>query len=170
MKSSKPSLEEFKCIIETFYVKEIDDGILYRKLYWGKSVEYETPIKLSLDVEGYSRVKISIKARKKTFKTHNVIYFLRMGVWPEYELDHRDGNKQNNFMLNLRPATTAQNTANKPKASGLPPGVFKTGHKFVAQIYAIDEIIWLGSFHSVEKAYEAYKRAYKILHKKEFEE
>ena len=56
------------------------------------------------------------------YRNHRIIFFLHHGYCPEY-IDHRDGNKQNNKINNLREATISQNNQNvkirKDNSSGV---------------------------------------------------
>ena len=45
------------------------------------------------------------------FLVHRVVWFLMVGRWPEYEIDHIDGDKTNNRFSNLRHVTHSQNMA-----------------------------------------------------------
>jgi hypothetical protein len=57
---------------------------------------------------GYMRVKFF----GKDYMVHNVIWFIEKGEWPKDEIDHRDRNKLNNRIDNLREATHGMNGAN----------------------------------------------------------
>ncbi len=88
------------------------------------------------------------------------------GRWPEYEIDHRDRDRANNKWVNLREATSAQNGANRrqwtTKPSQLPKGVFPAPMKdgrFVAKIGIGGKLKHLGTFDTVEEAFETYQRA-----------
>ena len=56
---------------------------------------------------GYIRCKIN----KKQYLAHRIIYMMHHGYMPDI-VDHIDGNKSNNKITNLRPATKSQNQQN----------------------------------------------------------
>ena len=60
------------------------------------------------DAEGY--VLVRVNGRK--IAAHRLIFFMFYGYLPK-EVDHKDLNKSNNNIDNLRAATTAQNASNK---------------------------------------------------------
>jgi hypothetical protein len=91
------------------------------------------------------------------------------GKFPDGELDHRDGNPANNRLLNLRPATRPQNTANVRRSSRNTSGYkgvsyAKDKRKWSAHIYARSRRYFLGYFATPEQAHEAYAVAAKQLH------
>lgn len=61
--------------------------------------------------------------RRKTFKAHRVAWFLYHGSWPEGEIDHIDGNAQNNKLENLRDVTHTENTRNMKRRKDNTSGV-----------------------------------------------
>lgn len=91
---------------------------------------------------------------------HRIAWAIHYGEWPG-ELDHKDGNKLNNRIENLREATRGQNTHNRPGSalSGY-KGVRKSpkcANRYTATIHCNGRTINLGSFGSAEEAHEAYK-------------
>ena len=61
----------------------------------------------------------------KTYRAHRVAWLLHYGRWPK-EIDHINGNKSDNRILNLRECTRAENMANfahvlksRPLSSGV---------------------------------------------------
>src|SRR6266700_4134664 len=44
---------------------------------------------------------------------HRIAWAIYYGEWPRQEIDHRDLNKSNNSIINLREANRAQNAANR---------------------------------------------------------
>lgn len=55
---------------------------------------------------------ISIVCNKQRYQAHRLIYLLHYGYIPEC-VDHIDGNRSNNKIENLRPATKSQNSCNQ---------------------------------------------------------
>lgn len=91
---------------ELFYYK---DGFLYWKVGKSNHAQKDT-------IAGYQMDKrywvISID--KKMYRAHRLIFLFHHGYLPKF-LDHKDENKVNNIIENLRPATKSQNMANRGK-------------------------------------------------------
>lgn len=56
---------------------------------------------------------ITYKIKGKYYKEHHIMWYLSTGKWPEYMLDHIDGNPSNNSITNLRIATYELNNKNQ---------------------------------------------------------
>jgi hypothetical protein len=65
------------------------------------------------DRSGYLTLKIG----RKSYLAHRVCWFLYYGVWPDGHLDHINGVKSDNRIVNLREATISQNAQNRPVRS-----------------------------------------------------
>lgn len=83
-------------------------------LYWkanagqrGRIGERAGTTKLSGTVR-YFTVSVS----GKSYYTHKVVWAITHGYWPKMELDHIDGNRENNRAQNLREVTHADNVKN----------------------------------------------------------
>ena len=63
----------------------------------------------SIDTRGYKSGKIN---GVQTL-CHRVVWAIVNGKWPSGDIDHIDGNKKNNRIENLRPATNTQNQWNR---------------------------------------------------------
>jgi len=95
-------------IITQEYLKSIfeyKDGILYWKITKqgvckNKKCGY-------INNRGYLMVGLNYKE----YSVHRIIYCICMGYFPEF-VDHKDGNKLNNKIENLRPATVLENNLN----------------------------------------------------------
>jgi len=96
---------------------------------------------------------------------HRVAWAMHHNEWPVGELDHRDNDKSNNRIDNLRLATRAQQRANIPgRAKSGFKGVRAFGHYFRAKISANNKQYTLGRYDTAEAASIAYQKAAKTLH------
>jgi hypothetical protein len=104
----------------------------------------------------------------------HLAWALYYGEWSTAMLDHKDKNRRNNRIANLRKATDSQNGANKllPSTSGF-RGVSANKRSSVNPWMALIRIggkqRYLGSFPTPELAHEAYRKA-AITHHGEFAE
>lgn len=92
-----------KLLLENFEYKE-------GHLYW-KTLRPNVKIGQKagcLNEKGYALVSI----KNKLFRVHRLIYMMHHGYMPS-QIDHIDGNKQNNLIENLREATNQTNSFNK---------------------------------------------------------
>lgn len=107
-----------------------------------------------LDKDGYRRIQVD----GCRYSAHRLVWFYVHGVFPEKQLDHQNGVRDDNRIANLREATPSQNQANsKPKRNGL-KGVCwnKRLQKWQANITINGKLICLGRFGSEIQAHEAY--------------
>jgi len=100
----------------------------------------------------------------------NVLAWLYVhGIFPEKDVDHRDGDPFNNRIANLRKCTHSQNQKNMRRhrdgASG-PKGVYwaKGSRCWMSQIYADGKCHYLGLFATKEGAAKAYNDAALVHH------
>lgn len=75
--------------------------------------------------DGYLIVKLD----NKFYRLHRLAWLYAHGRFPENDIDHIDGDKQNNKLENLREANNSENGRNKPKFKKN-----KSGHKGVCWI------------------------------------
>jgi hypothetical protein len=103
-----------------------------------------------------------VKVNQQCFSVHRIVFemFSKSKIPKGMEIDHKDGNGQNNNPNNLRLATRSQNCHNqgirKTNTSGY-KGVVKTRAGWVAQIMKNKKHFQSKSFTSPEEAYEKYK-------------
>lgn len=107
---------------------------------------------------GYIRLAVN----KKSLSGHRVAWALYYGEWPKGVIDHVNHVRTDNRISNLRDVTKQVNCINRKAAqsnkNGLPLGVFldKRRNTFYSQIYVDGKSKYLGTFHTPEKASEAY--------------
>jgi len=100
---------------------------------------------------------------------HRVVWLIVHGVWPEQEIDHVNGIKDDNRLHNLRLATRSENQRNvgktKSNSSGF-KGVYrdKSTGKWRAQMKIAGRNKWLGTYNNIEDASSAYRAAAKKYH------
>ena len=119
------------------------------------------------------RIKIGID--NNDYMAHRLAWLYIKGEWPEFEIDHKDGNKANNKWGNLRHATSSQNQRHKGIQANN-----KTGYKgvcfdnkrqkFLATINKTvngkKKHFHIGHYNTSQEASEAYIIAAKKIHGK----
>lgn len=122
----------------------------------------------SIRAQGYRCLSIG----NRNYVEHRIIWLHVYGEWPSQEIDHIDGDKQNNRISNLRDVSPTINQQNRRRAqigskSGL-MGVKRVRSNddryWVARIRARGKRIDLGQFKSPEAAYARYVEAKRQLH------
>ena len=114
--------------------------------------------------------RIYIKVFGKRYMAHRLAWFYVHGAFPRMQIDHIDGNSSNNALSNLREATNSQNGQNKRKArkdciSGLAGAHYnKRRNKYLARIKINKEVIYLGSYATMQEAHNVYITAKRKLH------
>ncbi len=118
---------------------------------------------------GYKEVGANLPSGKRLLKAHLVAWFLHYGQWPTSEIDHKDQDKGNNRIDNLRLTTGGQNKANtrkysswgKKPTSSMYKGVSwcKRDKYWSAYIGFDKQQIDLGRFATELEAAEAYNKA-----------
>lgn len=108
---------------------------------------------------GYIKVKVD----GTIYAVHRVIWVMLNGALDSnIQIDHRDMNRSNNLLDNLRVATPTQNKANSnapaTNTSGYKGVRYRNG-KWIAEIRIDKKIVRLGTFSSGEEAFQSYKDA-----------
>ena len=110
------------------------------------------------NTRGYRVVRVD----GQLFLAHRVAWAIYSGAWPECGLDHRNGNKGDNRIANLRLASRALNRANTPARNlkGLPKGCYRNkGRKrWYSKINVDGKVKNLGGFDTAAEAAAAFKR------------
>jgi hypothetical protein len=101
---------------------------------------------------------IRIYAYGNNYYAHDIAWVYTYGYWPR-RIDHKDLNKKNNILSNLRECTQSQNAANSGLRSNNTSGykgVYKSYGKWCARITVNYKPISLGAFNTLEEAAAAY--------------
>ena len=104
------------------------------------------------------------------YGTHRLAWLYVYGDSIEQEIDHINGDKCDNRICNLRPATKSINAQNKRAARVdsaskiLGVSWHKAAKKWVAQIQVSGKKTHLGSFSEIDDAKDAYITAKRQLH------
>ena len=91
-------------------------------------------------IAGYeSRGYIEVSIDSRTYRAHRVIYAMFYSKWPSNQIDHINGNRSDNRIVNIRDVTSVENGRNRKKYSNNSSGVngvyYHNGYKkWVAQI------------------------------------
>lgn len=124
------------------------------------------PISVKPTPEGY----IVICVDGIRYQAHRLAWVYVHGCWPSTEIDHKNGDKADNRIENLRLATHIQNQANKPGSlsnqagkKGVFPAPWAKGRRWCAQIKVNRKTYYLGSYRSVDDASAAYEAAARDL-------
>lgn len=120
LKSRSIPVEFFDQTME--YREEEVDGVLQGNVYWkhredapdwwnrrfaGKKIG-------SKNNKGYYTTIISYNDLRCNMKVHTIVWILNKGCYPDNMLDHKDRNKSNNLIENLRLADAHLNNLNTP--------------------------------------------------------
>lgn len=112
----------------------------------------------SIRTDGY----LAIKIEGRSYRSHRLAWLYVYGRWPDPECDHRNCERNDNRIANLREATRAQNNANSSlrtdNASGL-KGVYRRNARWAAQIRMNGALRHLGYFDTAKAAHAAYSAA-----------
>jgi hypothetical protein len=134
--------------------------------YWKAKTSKKTVIGKQaggVDCAGYIVIGIS----GKTYYAHRLAWVYCYGYEPS-QIDHKDGDRANNAIKNLRECSSTQNIFNAKKAKNNASGYkgvswHKGAKKWHAYVCHNNKVIYLGLHDSPEKAAQEYLDAVKKL-------
>lgn len=99
--------------------KDITDSLVYEpltgKLFWRIKVGsrgFKGEVAGHYDKHhGYMNVQV----KGRGYRSHRIAWYLYHGSWPKGQIDHINGCKTDNRIINLRDVTQNQNAFNKPR-------------------------------------------------------
>lgn len=114
---------------------------------------------------GYRRVRL----QGWQLSAHRLAWLMTHGKMPDGQIDHRDGNRGNNAICNLRDATPQLNSENKRAAysnskTGLLGVTEDHSGRFMARIFVAGQRRYLGMHDTAEQAHQAYLAAKREMH------
>ena len=98
----------------------------------------------------------SVRFNGKEIKAHHVVWYLHYNEWPK-QIDHINGNSQDNRIENLRTCTNSQNQCNKKTYKNNLSGIkglhfIKRLNKWAVVIHKNKKQHWIGTFEDKELA------------------
>lgn len=117
------------------------------------------------NAQGYRVVTVG----GRQYRVHRVAWLVTYGVWPKELLDHVNGIRTDNRLINLREANRAENNRNRGMSrnntTGFKGVIFcRDRNKWQAKIYRNNKAVHLGRFNSPQEAYAAYCKASREYH------
>lgn len=114
----------------------------------------------AIDSRGYLYVSVN----KERYLGHRIVWALHYGEDTELYIDHKDGDKSNNRIANLRLVRWGENVQNVPRRSNNTSGhrgvnYNKRKGKWQAQIDVNGKRLYLGTYDCVEDAINARLKA-----------
>lgn len=132
--------------------------------WWNQHHAYQ--VAGSVGRRGYRNISID----NVLFKAHRLVWLYVYGVWPSDQIDHINGDKDDNRLANLRVVTNAENCRNRSISTrnatgvvGVSPYAFGRTPQWVSRIRVAGKLIHLGYFGEFDEAVAA-RRAAEVDH------
>ena len=118
------------------------------------------------DARGY----IEVGVNGKRYKAHRLVWFFANGSWPVGVIDHINGDRSDNRIVNLRDVSQQENVHNvgtigRQTKTGIMGVVQMENGMFRPEIQVGESRISLGTFATIEEASASYLTAKRLLHK-----
>jgi len=109
---------------------------------------------------GHGKTYIVVTMYGKSYLAHRLAWMHQTGGWPEGEIDHENGNGEDNRWLNLRDVNHSENLKNRRLPSNNSSGTVgvmwsNQNNKWKVQIRDDGKQIYLGYFTNKEDAIQA---------------
>ena len=114
--------------------------------------------------DGYRVIRID----RQRYLASRLVWLYTTGSWPKFEIDHKNGIRDDDRWVNLRDVTRSENQQNLRRALSNSTtgflGVSRHQGNFQAQIRLDGKSRYLGTFSTPEEAHAAYLNAKRGLH------
>lgn len=125
----------------------------------------------TLDSHGYWQFSVCVNGVGKILRAHRVIWLLAHGSWPKEDIDHINGDRADNRLVNLREASRSENNCNRAMRANNSSSVkgvcfHKGAGKWMAYIQSERNRIHLGLFANLADAECAVRVARERIHGK----
>ena len=152
-----PSQEELR----RMFALDAETGTLVRR--WRDDIAEKINKRVAGKKTGYvtKRGYVQVGIDAKLYYAHQIVWKMVHGE-DVTELDHINGDRSDNRLANLRPATRSQNLSNRGRKVGktLPKGVRQNPFgRYLAQIQINRRTVHLGTFTTIDEAHAAYRTA-----------
>lgn len=112
---------------------------------------------------------LNVSVNRVCYRVHRIIWTMVYGKCPDNQIDHINGNRRDNRIINLRQATHAENCRNHRKWEKITSGFKGAYHnkkikRYFSTIESNGSVTYLGSFPTPELAHAAYCAAADRLH------
>ena len=159
----KISIIEIDEVVSSFLYNE-ETGEITRTKFRGLPSNIKT-----LQQASKSRYPM-IRFNGKSYTAHRIAWVLKTKDYPEFDIDHINGNKWDNRWCNLRIATRSQNCQNKQIYAKSKSGVkgvcfHKLTGKWLAQIKVDGRHVFRKLFNTIDDAEIEIKKQRMIYHK-----
>ena len=137
------------------------------KFTWAKTASPSAPA--GSNAGSICRKYVRIRISGRDHKAHRLAWLHEFGEWPKHEIDHIDGDTQNNKIGNLRDVPKRMNAQNRRvamktnKSCGF-LGVTASQGRWQASITTDRSKKFLGNFDTPEEAHASYIEAKRRLH------
>lgn len=145
--------------LKTIITYDRDTGVL--RWIGGQKADFEAG---TLRPNGYRRIRVL----GSYYYAHRLAWLYEFGSNPNGQIDHLNGVRNDNRIINLRDVSAATNRENiriayaSNKTGFL--GVSPTKGKFKAQIKIGEKVVHIGVYTNPQDAHEAYKKRKRELH------
>lgn len=101
----------------------------------------------------------TIQINGEQYYASRIIWLYMTKEWPKEQIDHIDGNRDNNRWANLRDVSQAINARNRPEhrqGKKVGPSYRSNLNKWAVEIRKDNKRVYLGVFNTEEEGHQAY--------------